>query len=375
MRKYSPFIRYPSFAVFYLITLLYFLGSLTPYITSLHFKGFTYLALFFPFLFIGMVSTFLLSIFLFKKYSIFLLLILLLGYRNIFSTTSFIYPKNFEQQKAPNTFRLLSWNVNDFVTSDKKRDTVGAPRRTILAFIKSVNADILCLQDFSSSERDKYVFSNLEYLKDTLNYPYYYVSSDDSSKGTKYIYGTVILSRFPITDSCRFVYIRKHLPEHLMYATINIKGHPIRFYNTHLQSMFLHRYGRVPYNNEQFILDDTAMIYSGHRYQKLVYFDSIHIGQAKLIKEKLNECTIQYIFCADLNSVPSSYVYQHISTGLNDAFLQKGFGWGTTYEGLSPSLRIDVVLMSKNLKANQYYSPKLQNASDHYPIVTDISLH
>lgn len=139
--------------------------------------------------------------------------------------------------------------------------------------------------------------------------------------------------------------------------------------------MFLHRYGRVPYNNEQFILDDTAMIYSGHRYQKLVYFDSIHIGQAKLIKKKLNECTIPYIFCADLNSVPSSYVYQHISTGLNDAFLQKGFGWGTTYEGLSPSLRIDVVLMSKNLKANQYYSPKLQNASDHYPIVTDISLH
>ena len=375
MRKFYPFIRNVSCAVFSLITLLYFLSCLTPYITSLHFKGFTYLALFFPFLLIGMASTLLLSLFLFRKYSILFLVILLFGYKNIFSTTCFHYPKKFEQQKAPNTIRLLSWNVNDFVTSDIKRDTVGAPRRTILAFIKSVNADILCFQDFSTSERDKYVYSNLKYLKDTLKYPYYYVSSDDSTKGTNYLYGTIILSRYPIADSGRFVYVRKHCPEHLIYATVDINGHLVRFYNTHLQSMFLHRYGRVPYNNEQFILDDTAIIYSGHRYQKLVYFDSIHIAQAKLIKEKLNECKIPYVFCADLNSVPSSYVYQHISAGINDAFLQKGFGWGSTYEGLSPSLRIDVVLMSKSLEVKQYYSTKLQNASDHYPIVTDISLH
>ena len=375
MTKPNPFIKYASVAIFSIILLLYFLGCLTPYISSLHFKGFTYIALFFPFLLIGMLAILLLSFFLFRKYSFFLLLLLLLGYKNIFSATSFHYPHYFVQQKEPNTFRLLSWNVDDFVNSDVKCDTVGAPRRMILDFIKSTNADILCFQDFSSAEKNKYVFSNLKYLQDTLHYPYLYISSDDTSKGLTYIYGTVIISRFPITDSGRFAYARKHLPEHLMYATININGHSVRFYNTHLQSMFLHRYGRVPYNNEQFILDDTAIIYTGHRYQKLVYFDSIHVAQAKMAKEKLNECTLPFIFCADLNSVPSSYVYQHISKNLNDVFLQKGSGWGGTYDGLSPTLRIDVVLTSKDLIATQYYSPKLQNASDHYPIVTDIALH
>ena len=78
------------------------------------------------------------------------------------------------------------------------------------------------------------------------------------------------------------------------------------------------------------------------------------------------------MFCADLNSVPSSYVYNHISKGLADAFLQNGFGWGASYYGLSPTLRIDVTLLSPQLKATQFSCPKLI-ASDHFPLVTDIA--
>jgi endonuclease/exonuclease/phosphatase family metal-dependent hydrolase len=80
-----------------------------------------------------------------------------------------------------------------------------------------------------------------------------------------------------------------------------------------------------------------------------------------------------FIFCADLNSVPSSYVYQTLKSDLTDAFLSKGYGLGKTYEGLSPTLRIDVVLMSKSLKPTQYSSPQLPY-SDHFPIITDIEI-
>jgi endonuclease/exonuclease/phosphatase family metal-dependent hydrolase len=37
-----------------------------------------------------------------------------------------------------------------------------------------------------------------------------------------------------------------------------------------------------------------------------------------------------------------------------------------------PFLRIDVVLLSKQLETTKYYSPKLE-LSDHYPIVADIT--
>ena len=58
---------------------------------------------------------------------------------------------------------------------------------------------------------------------------------------------------------------------------------------------------------------------------------------------------------------------------MTDAFLQKGSGLGGTFHRFSLTLRIDVLLMSKGITANQYYSPQL-DLSDHYPIVTDISL-
>ena len=355
---------------------IYLLSCLTPYISPIHFPPFTFLALLFPCMLIGMLLNLLLGLFILKKKSFFLLLILLLGYKNIFSTTGFHKPKKFTQQKQTGTIRLLSWNVNDFVDCQKRCDTANSPRRNIMKFISSANADILCLQDFSSNENNESMLSTLKYLQDSLKYQFYYFSVDDPCKReyNSRRYGAIILSKFPITDSGRFAYNKKHLPEHLMYATVNINGKVLRLYNTHLRSMFLHWHGGYPDNNP-FLIDDAEAISESSTAKKLKYFDSLHTMQAILIKQQLNNCKLPYVFCADLNSVPSSYVYQQISSGLNDAFLQNGAGWGGTYSVISPTLRIDVVLLSKQLNSTQYYSPHTQNASDHYPVVTDIKIN
>ena len=267
--------------------------------------------------------------------------------------------------------------MDDFVNNQSWLDTINCPRRNILNFIKFVNADVICFQDFRDYRQVLGMHSNIKYLTDTLKYNYSYISVDDPCNGEYYPakYGTAIFSRFPIEDSGRFAYNWKHLPEHLMFATLNINGKKVRFYNTHLRSMMLHKFGKDSTQDYKFVENDTAIIFHGHRYQKLVYYDSVHILQAKLIKEELNQCKIPFVFCADLNSVPSSYVYHHISSGLNDAFVKNGTGWGSTYSEILPSLRIDVVLYSNQLATTQYYSPRLQNASDHYPIVTDFVIH
>jgi len=321
-----------------------------------------------------MVFILMVSSLFFRKYFLPVLFLISIGYKNILATTGFNIPRQFKQEKGADTLRLLSWNVDDFINSERKADSSNTPRRIILSFIKSANADVMCFQDFMSFEENKSTFSDLKYLIDSLRYPYKYFSIDDTAKIKYFGYGTAIFSRYPITDSGRYAYLSKHSPEHLAYATINFKGKQIRIFNTHLRSMFLHWNGGEIHNNP-FMQDDADMIFKGRTLQKLAYFDSIHLLQAELVKEQLNKCSSPFIFCADLNSVPSSYVYQHISSGLNDAFLQNGFGWGGTYSAISPSLRIDVVLMSKDLKSTQYYSPHIQNASDHYPIVTDIAIH
>jgi len=102
----------------------------------------------------------------------------------------------------------------------------------------------------------------------------------------------------------------------------------------------------------------------------LAEFDAMHAEQAITIKRVLDSCNYPYVFCADLNSVPSTYVYHHLKSGLQDAFLQNGFGIGRTYDSISPTLRIDVVLLNNQLKAVQHKTPVL-HLSDHYPNITD----
>ena len=114
------------------------------------------------------------------------------------------------------------------------------------------------------------------------------------------------------------------------------------------------------------------LVFHSNKLEKLKRYDTSHIQQAMLIKKVMDTTKIPFFFCADMNSVPSSYVYHHISKNLTDAFVAKGFGWSGTYSGIAPFLRIDVVLMSKELKPINYFSPRLE-LSDHYPIVTDIS--
>ncbi len=356
-----------------LYSAVYLAASTTPFINSISCKYFTYLALGFPYLFIGMILVFIASIFFVKKYWWVFLLVLFTGYKNIYTTTAF----NVEQKEllhAPlNSIRLLSWNVNEFVDCRWSSDFPNNPRRRILSFIKQANADVLCLQDFKDFPNSEGAFSNIKYIKDSLGYQYYYFSKDYSFRttGFGYDYGAAIFSRFPIIDTGRTAYNWPHYPEHIQFADIKAHGQTLRFYNTHLRSMNLKSYTKEEGGDYSLSQDDTAVIFHSGRFKKLQYFDSLHVEQSKVVKTELNKSIHPFVFCSDLNSVPSSYVYHHISKGLNDPFIQHGFGWGATYDGLTPTIRIDVVLTSKQLTTTQYYSPKIY-ASDHFPIVTDI---
>lgn len=357
-------------------TTIYIAASFTPYINPINCRFHTFLALAFPYILLAMLLMFFLSIYIFKIRSIVFFLIILLGYKNILSTTG-LHPfkTTYLYNKPLHTIRLLSWNVNEFYPNEVYKDTANNPRRRILNFIKQTNADVMCFQDFRDFEDGGNYYSNVKYLLDTLNYKYYYFSVDIKLPNTPphERYGTAIFSKFPIIDSGRVTYDSKDFPEHIAFADIQLAKKTIRFYNTHLSSMQLTMERKNAGLNYSYIQDDTAILLNKTKLERISIFDSFHVRQAQIVKKQLNMSTKPFVFCADLNSVPSSYVYHHISNGLKDAFLQTGFGWGATYDGLSSTLRIDVTLLSPQLKVIQYYCPKLK-ASDHFPLVTDIAL-
>jgi endonuclease/exonuclease/phosphatase family metal-dependent hydrolase len=359
-----------------LTTAIYVAASFTSIINPIYCSALTFLALGFPFILLAMLLATFLAFFCYRKFAFIFSIVLLLGSKNIIATTGFHpFSKVFSQQKTKGTIRLLSWNVNEFYPSEVKKDTANSSRRKMLAFIKQINADVICLQDFRDFQEGSFYHSNVKYLQDSLGYKYLFFSVDEhfAYAPPEERYGTVIFSRFPIVDTGRTTYDSKDFPEHIAYAEILNGKQKVRFYNTHLSSMQLTAERKNAGLDYTYIQDDTAILFNKSKLERIAVFDSFHVKQAQIVKQQLNKSPTPFVFCADLNSVPSSYVYHHISSGLQDAFLQKGFGWGPTYDGLSHTLRIDVTLLSPQFKVVQHYSPKLK-ASDHFPLVTDIAL-
>ncbi|HNJ58376.1 MAG TPA: endonuclease/exonuclease/phosphatase family protein [Chitinophagaceae bacterium] len=355
---------------------VYLLSCLTPFISPTVWSGFTFLALAFPILFCVMLFWLFIVFIFYKKYRWLFLIVTLLGSTNIFNIVAFNFPSKFMQEKQEGNIRILSWNVQDFIDSQIYNDTPGSVRRKMMEFIKNTDADILCFQDFQ--EHTSTLFrSCVKDITTQLNYPFKYFSRDFETK--RYYafiqYGTIIFSRYPIIDSGRTTYSNKNFSESLAFADIKKGNDTFRIFNTHLKSMYLGLVMDTLAFKDEFIKDDLDFLMKNQdKFSRLKYYDKVHAAQAKIVKEQLNKSKYPFIFCGDLNSVPSSYTYHTIQKNLTDAFKSKGFGFGRTYREISPTLRIDAVLLSKQFKVLQYYSPQLSNASDHYPILVDVKL-
>ncbi len=354
---------------------VYLLGCLTPYISPASFYPLTFLALLFPYLLLGMIVWLVIVLIFYRKKTWIFLLLLAMGFQNIASVFAFRTGKQFVRQKDAKTIRVLSWNVQDFLDSQYHTDTVGNKRRDMMAFIHDIDADIVCIQDFTEQTNPAY----RSCINDVIaagNFKYHFFSKDFAQQYYYAFseYGTAIFSRFPIIDSGRIVYPGNRFPESLAYADIKMGNDTVRVHNTHLRSMYL-KFVADTANKDEFIKDELNFLAEHPQlHDRLRHYDLQHIAQVHIAKPFMDACKHPYIFCGDLNSVPSSYVYHHLSKGLKDAFVAKGSGIGGTYDGIAPTLRIDVILMSKQFKPVQYYSPRF-HASDHFPVVTDMQLH
>jgi endonuclease/exonuclease/phosphatase family metal-dependent hydrolase len=71
--------------------------------------------------------------------------------------------------------------------------------------------------------------------------------------------------------------------------------------------------------------------------------------------------------------VPNSYSYETIGGGLQNAFVEKGYGVARTFTTISPTLRIDNIFADKKFTVVQFTRVK-KLLSDHFPILTDLIL-
>ena len=353
------------------IVITYFLSCLTPYINPSNGFVWTFMALGFPVIFLLMALVVVISLLINKKVFFISLLILMAGYKNI--NSSFAYHVFNPSIFRGKTIKVLSWNIDNILNTEHPLKPDRIKREKVISFIKTSEADIVCLQDNAFCvAAGKKITDDITEMK-LLGYPYFVLSEDFKTEKNKSVsYGTGIFSKYPIVGNNKINY-KGNYYESLLYVDLNIKGKIIRVFTTHLRSM------RLPYEiyypTEEYTMsqDDTADILYKSVFHKLIYFDKKHSEQSITAKKIMDSTKIPYILCADLNSVPASFVYHHISDGLNDIFLKVGSGFGNTYSKISPTLRIDVVLTSPTITPLNYSSPRLV-LSDHYPVIATIGL-
>ncbi len=354
-----------------LLAIAYLLSCFTPYISPARFWVMGFLSLAFPVLLVMALATCIMWFFLKIKIALAWLVLIAIGYKNISVLFAFNRTKPFTMQKEQGVIRVIGWNVKGFITHENSRDSANSIRHQMMRYIGKQDADILCLQDFTEYYNPA-LPSNIKFITDSLHYPYHFFANDYKAypPWEPAYSGIAVFSKHPIGRIAQVVYSGKKTPESIIIADIEINNIKRRLVVTHLQSMHLKELkpaDKQPWDNNE----DSAIVYNGNIFDKLKFFLPYHALQSELVKKQIAESPYPVIFSADMNEVPTSYAYHNIKGKLNDVFLQKNFGLGRTYYSISPTLRIDYLMVSDSIKVTQY---KKENIfmSDHYPQVMDV---
>ncbi|HEY2720331.1 MAG TPA: endonuclease/exonuclease/phosphatase family protein, partial [Chitinophagaceae bacterium] len=341
--KFRTFARRVFIALNLFLGVIFLLACLAPYLDPVKWWFISWLGFIFPFLLFFLILFILFWAFIKPKYALLSMIVLAAGWKSIGVFFSFHLPHSFKREKENGTLRIVTWNVARFIELKKNNDAGSQIRLKMMEQLKQQNADIICMQEFFTSARDDY-YDNISYIQKNLNYPYYYFNFRED--GEKQYFSSVIFSRLPIIDSGIFIYPRPSSPEALLHIDVKLNDDTIRIFTSHLQSVQFKRsdYERIDQirNYDDGIVTNSKTIFSKLRRG----FENRSI-QANNIREQIDQSKYPVVFCGDCNDIPNSYTYFTLHRDMKDAFLLKGSGIGRTFNSISPTLRIDYILTSK----------------------------
>ena len=212
----------------------------------------------------------------------------------------------------------------------------------IADFIVQQDADIVCFQEFSRTIDKK--------LK---QYQFNYQTPFQIGRIKQAIY-----SKYKIlgTGSINF----PNSGNNAIYVDILIKKDTLRIYNLHLQSLVV-RPGSFKREQPQRLFKRLSITVQKQQ------------EQAKLVIEHSRSVNYKKIICGDFNNTQFSSVYKTIKGEMNDTFLEKGSGFGSTYNFKFLPYRIDFILADPeiNIKSHKNFDVRL---SDHTPVMASFRL-
>ncbi|MCB0790552.1 MAG: endonuclease/exonuclease/phosphatase family protein [Flavobacteriales bacterium] len=268
-----------------------------------------------------------------------------------------------DQALAGPEFKVMSYNVRlfDLYNWSHNKHT----RDGIFDLLALENADILCLQEFYST--DNTVAFN---TKDTLLTHFRWTQLHDAyTQHTKrgQHFGIATLTTYPIIDRGNIEF-PDDLNNLCIWSDVVIGADTLRVYNAHLASI---RFGDEDYRFMEGLDTHTpndSIRNGGARILKRLHDAFVRRAEETgMIAAHMHSSPHPVIYCGDLNDTPMSYSYDQLTTQLTDAFVESGRGVGHTYIGAFPSFRIDHILHGPELTSWGFRTLP-DELSDHHPI-------
>lgn len=352
----------------FIIAILFIIGANVKHFDPDNWWFLSLLTLLLPYLFLFLLIF--ISFWLFVKplwslISLLTILISLHAVRNVFAVN---YSSSFNLKKDSCNIRVMSWNVELFNILHYKDHPEN--RQKIINLINNYNPDIACFQEMVAGENKKAInyFPDIEKELQFNDYLYSYRVRDDFDR--YHHFGIIIFSKFPILRKQTLVNNPNSYNSTFQFIDILAGKDTFRVFNIHLQSL------KFSQTNLEY-LDNGTVPSQGNISESRNIISKIKAGiikraaQAAFIKDEINHSPYPIILCGDFNDVPVSYAYETIGNGLQNAFVEKGFGISRTFSSISPTLRIDNIFTDKRFKITQYTRVK-KYYSDHFPIIADM---
>ncbi len=281
----------------------------------------------------------------FKKQLLQSFFVLLLSFFLIPKLYKFNSTKETEKKKS---ISIMSYNVRKF--NKYKWLKIDSIQVKISEFITKENPDVVLLQEYKDLKSFK------------LNYPYHSNPLvnlySDPVENAKYRTHLAIYSKYPIINEGIIRY-NDYLAS-TMYVDIVKNNDTLRVYNFHLASL-----GVIP-DKEYFGHKDSEKLVK--RLRKSFRTQQTQIDT---LNTHIKQCNYKTILAGDLNNTAYSWVYKNVKKDLQDTFSEEGEGFGTTYKFKGFPLRIDFILVDKNIKINSHKNYEVKY-SDHYPVAATI---
>lgn len=283
-----------------------------------------------------------------RKFACFPLLVFIAGWGPVRT----YMPFNRSQDPQGGTLvKLLTYNI---MNANLVRPDNGAEEGNIVTYLEQSEADIICLQEITCSEK--------QIRKAFPMYPYV------KRVGFATANGVACLSKYPILSGKRIEYASAFNGSALF--RLKIGNDTVALINNHLESNKLDSGDKALYKELLQSPDEEKVKTSGkYLWRKLAEAVAIRAVQADSVAKVIAGCGYdRMLVCGDFNDSPLSYARRVIAKGLKDAYVEGGNGPGFSYNQNLLYFRIDHILAGTDFRVLHCEVDRSIRTSDHYPV-------